>query len=157
MSEQKFITIAGKEFEVSQPFAEGHALTAGEARAMNQVFAENIRNNMAMKVKAGADQSVVTEYANSYVFSIASGAGSAVRLDPVEREALRLAKDLLKARLGESGRKFSDFKSDDEKAGLAEKIASIAALPKVLEAAKKAVAASKKRLEALAVEIEPAA
>ena len=51
----KEITIAGQTFAVLQPYAEGHTITEAEAKALNQVRAENVRNNMAGKVKAAAE------------------------------------------------------------------------------------------------------
>ena len=49
---QKTITIQGVEFTVASPYAEGHTITEAEAKALNQVRAENIRNNCAGLVKA---------------------------------------------------------------------------------------------------------
>ena len=40
------VTIAGAEFTVPAPFAEGHTLTAGEAAALNQLTRENVRNSL---------------------------------------------------------------------------------------------------------------
>ena len=45
------ITIQGMGFAVPIVYAEGHPLTANQAAALNQVLAENLRNNFASKVK----------------------------------------------------------------------------------------------------------
>ena len=45
------ITIQGGQFQIPMPFSEGHTLNGPEASAMNQLFAENIRNNFAGKMK----------------------------------------------------------------------------------------------------------
>ena len=37
---------------IPQPYAEGHAISAIEAKVLNQVFAENIGNNVRAKVQA---------------------------------------------------------------------------------------------------------
>ena len=91
------ITIAGQEFEVHSPYAEGHTLTAGEASALNQTFHENIRNNMAKKVKEGATAEDVLAYANSYEFGVRTPGAGRQAADPVMREAISLAKTAIKA------------------------------------------------------------
>lgn len=101
----KEITIAGSIFSVSQPYAEGHTITEAEAKALNQVRAENIRNNMASKVKAAVEgtakegdptadtiAAAVAEYDAAYVFTLASVGGGRKSSDPTEVEALRIAR-----------------------------------------------------------------
>lgn len=101
----KEITIAGHSFAVAQPYTEGHTITEAEAKALNQVRAENIRNNMASKVKAAyegtakdGDPTVdtiveaVAAYDAAYVFTLASVGGGRKPSDPVEVEALRIAR-----------------------------------------------------------------
>lgn len=125
------ITIQGLGFIVPQPFAEGHVLTAGEASALNQTFAENLRNNFASEVKEAKDKWKVDQgndpkaegfdkievpldqldkdtlqekfdaYAAEYEFGVRRS-GTRVIVDPVEREAYKIAekriKDALKAK-----------------------------------------------------------
>lgn len=107
----KTITISGKEFQVSEPYAAGHAITEAEAKALNQVRAENIRNNMASKVKAAqategrkeddptldtiAD--IIAAYDSEYEFTLASVGGGKRPTDPVEIEATKIAKDMFSA------------------------------------------------------------
>ncbi len=52
----KNIIIQGQTFTASLPYAAGQALTESEARALNQVRLENIRNNFASKVKASLEK-----------------------------------------------------------------------------------------------------
>ncbi len=105
-STHKEITIAGHAFPVLQPYAAGHVVTEAEAKALNQVRAENIRNNMASKVKAAfatedrkeddptpetiAD--LVAAYDNAYEFTLASVGAGRKPTDPVEAEALKIAR-----------------------------------------------------------------
>ena len=55
MAESKTINIYDEEFTVSTPYAEGHVITAAEAKALNQVRAENIANNFRAKIKAAKE------------------------------------------------------------------------------------------------------
>lgn len=112
---RKEITIAGISYSAPLPYAEGHVLTAGEAAAMNQVLHENVRNNMALRVTKAKEelQEGVTldeaklrgefeAYAQSYEFGTRNAGGSATpraSLDPVEREAINLAKQLVRQAL----------------------------------------------------------
>lgn len=101
----KEITIAGHTFPVTQPYVEGHTITEAEAKALNQVRAENIRNNMASKVKAAFEGTAkggeptsetiadaVAAYDAEYVFTLASVGGGRKPTDPVEVEALKMAR-----------------------------------------------------------------
>jgi hypothetical protein len=155
MSESKEITIAGHEFVVSQPYAEGHTLTEAEAKALNQVRAENIRNNFAAKVKAAFSGEPVKEghptsetiadaiatYDAAYQFTLASVGGGKRPTDPTEIEALSIARSM-----------FSDYvkskkttvKAVKEKIGddaYNSKVAEIAAREEVVKEAKRRVKA----------------
>jgi hypothetical protein len=101
----KEITIAGQTFVILQPYLAGHTVTEAEARALNQVRAENVRNNMASKVKAAYEGTAkegeptvdeiaafVAEYDAAYEFTLASVGGGKRPTDPVEVEALRMAR-----------------------------------------------------------------
>jgi len=145
----KNITIQGVEFEVSTPYAEGHACTEAEAKALNQTRSENIRNNCAKIVKEAKTEhgdelpadvlksvgQAVGEYDKDYQFTLASVGGGRASRDPVEVEATKIARAAITAKLKEAGRKVSDVDKD----ALAAKIAEVAANPKVMKAAKKAV------------------
>lgn len=103
------ITVQGLTFPLPEArYHEGHVCTAPEASALNQTFAENLRNNFASKLKAklelvakdlkpeDIDPQIVSdlraeflEYAASYTFGFRT---PRVILDPVEHEARKLAK-----------------------------------------------------------------
>lgn len=111
------ITIQGIKFELPDPpYSEGHVMTDIEASVLNQTFIENVRNNCRnMVIKATEEatkddkeldvdalQAAVTEYAEGYTFGV-RGEGPARIVDPVEREAMALAKDRVKAALKAKG------------------------------------------------------
>ena len=100
------ITIAGKSFEVSPRYAEGHPLTANEASALNQTFFENLRNNFASKAKEGGTQDDFNAYVESYQFGVRSAGGSR---DPIEAEAMDLARESVRDAIRKSGKKLSDY------------------------------------------------
>lgn len=110
------ITIAGKTFSVPQPYTEGHTLSAGEANALNQTYAENLRNNFSKKVKDASDtgsfdqdvfQSTLDEYAEEYEFGERVGGQ---RGDPVMNEAMEIMRDKVRKAIVKSGQKLKDFK-----------------------------------------------
>lgn len=138
MSDRKII-IAGGEFTIPQPFETGHVCTEGEARALNQLLAENVRNNMAAKVKAGtATADDVLTYAKDYEFSVASVPQA--KLDPVENECRKLARAAIKAELGKQGVKLEQV----DEGALAEEILRVAAMPEIRKVAEGIVNARKK-------------
>lgn len=154
-------TINGMEFEISQPYAEGHQCTAAEARALNQTRSENIGNNTRAKIKEmienGNPEQDIYDYVSGvdaeYVFTLA-GVSASRKLDPVEREANKLARELLKDHLAQSGRKLTVAPEGMTKEDWEDKVASeverIAALPEVLKAAQKNVDAKAKQASSLA-------
>lgn len=114
------ITIQGLQFSVPQPFAEGYTLRANDANALNQTYAENLRNNFATEVKkAIADatdeapvdltalQAALDEYELNYDFGVRRAGGS-LPADPVAREALKLAEEAVKASLRKQQYKLTD-------------------------------------------------
>lgn len=161
MPEPKTKTIEGRNFEISQPYEEGHVLTAIEARVLNQTRSENIGNNVRAKLKEAIEQgaddaalaAIVGEVDAAYAFT-AAGTRAAARLDPYEREARKIARELLKAHLAESGRKLTVAPEGSTQEEWDEKIEAevdrIATMDTVLEAAKKEVDAKKKRADKLA-------
>ncbi len=116
-------SLAGIAFQMPAPYAAGHPLTEGEASQMNQVFAENVGNNLRKKVEAGvavegADarefspeelQALVDEYVATYEPGVRSRGEGRVAIDPVEREALKLAKEKAIAMLREAGHNPKDY------------------------------------------------
>jgi hypothetical protein len=118
-------TVQGLTFSMPQPFVAGPIeLTEGEASALNQTLAENLRNNFAAKIRAKLDEyrkannlaedadvgvdvldkeQLDTEfaaYANEYEFGVRTGGGGPrVPADPIGKEAHRIAWDRVKAAL----------------------------------------------------------
>lgn len=106
------LTIQGHKFEIPTPnYVVGYQLaTEGEAHTLNQTFVENVRNNAAARVKKalGDRESLpdeeltkltqeIVEYASKYQFGVRTAGSGGTRKDPVEREALRLAKEAIAA------------------------------------------------------------
>lgn len=110
------ITIAGKSFSVPQPYAEGHALTPNEASALNQTYAENVRNNRAKLVKEAIDagtfdqdvfQGQVDDYCDDYEFGVRTGGGRSG--DPVRQEAMAITRDLVRKAIVKQGKALKDY------------------------------------------------
>ncbi len=158
-------TINGMQFELSAPYAEGHTINEIEARVLNQTRAENIGNNTRAKIKemqdANASEQEITDYVlgvdANYVFT-AAGVSSSRKLDPVEREAVKIARELLKSHLSTSGRKLTvapEGMTDEEwEEKVTAEIERIAALDEVVKAAKKNVDAKNKQASTLAEALE---
>lgn len=158
----KEITIAGVAFSVLQPYVAGHAITEAEAKALNQVRAENIRNNCASKVKAATEgtakegeptadtiEAYVAEYDKNYVFTLASVGGGKRATDPVEVEAMRIARDQFSAW---AASKKTTVKAIKEKIGeeaYNAKLAELAERPENVKEAKRRVAERAKTAESV--------
>lgn len=154
-------TINGLVFEISQPYAEGHVVTEAEARVLNQTRAENIGNNLRAKIKelqdAGAPFEAIAEVVAArdaeYVFTLAAARASR-QMDPYEKEANKIARELLKAHLAESGRKLTVAPEGLTEEEWSEKIENevdrIAATEQVVKAAKQRVDARRKQADTLA-------
>ena len=155
------ITIAGQTFSVPEPFAEGHTLDANEAGVLNQTYAENVRNNNASKVseaieaakKEGAPafdlaamQKEIDDYTADYQFGQRRGGASG---DPVEREALNQAREIVRSKIREKGGKLSDYKAADITAKAQEVLGKY---PQIREKAKVTVAAQQQAATDLAGE-----
>lgn len=153
----KTISIHKQTVEIPAPYEAGHTLNENEARVLNQVRAENIANNFRSKIKDaldGAEGSASLDevladlraYAESYEFTAAtSGSGRAV-LDPVEREARKLARKYINNKLAEEGRKVKDVEKEEYEAELVR----IAAHPQIVKLAAEAV----KKLDKLDLSME---
>lgn len=159
--------INGLSFDIRQPYNEGHVLSALEARVLNQTRAENVGNNARAKIKEmqdeGADDAsivaYVTELDAGYEFRVASDGAGRTR-DPYETEARKIAKELIKSHLAQTGRKINvtpDGESEDSwKEKIEDQIDKLASSEKVLAAAKKTVDARKKQSETLMAALEGA-
>jgi len=155
MSDTKQITIASHPFTVTIPFAEGHVCSEAEAKALNQTRCENIRNNMAKVVKEAIDAegqlvnaeevaAKVSEYDNAYVFTLGNVGGGRATLDPVEKEARKIAREVIASALKEQGRKISDVNKDK----LATAIVTKSGEEGIIKLAKKRIAERAKNTEA---------
>lgn len=163
------VIIQGLEFPVSWPFSAGHVCTEAEAKTLNQTRKENLGNNFRKRVvdaleadtKAGnTDESskLAAEFDDldaKYVFTLA-GVG-AVRMDPIEREARNMAKVGIKQNLAAKGRKVTDIPTgmtkEEWEDKLEARISEIANRPDVIKIARAQVAAKKKAIDALGVDL----
>lgn len=112
-------TIQNLEFSASLPYAAGHVLNAAEAATLNQTRIENLRNNFASTIKAkiaeiGKEtppreelseeekselQAQFAEYEASYEFQ--GKRSTRTPVDPVKREATKMAREAITAALKE--------------------------------------------------------
>jgi hypothetical protein len=130
----KDLNIRGVAIAVQTPYSEGHTLSAVEAAVLNQTFSENVRNNVAGKIKGfeeaakkagttfspdatipegqdgagGTYRSLLQSYADAYVFG-APRTGGSEPVDPVEREARVIAREILKSAMAAQGVKRKDM------------------------------------------------
>jgi len=165
MPEAKSKVIDSDTYMISQPYEAGHTINEIEARVLNQTRAENIGNNIRAKLKeikesglegkklTAALEAAVAELDANYVFT-AAATRSAAKLDPVEKEARKIAREAVKNHLAETGRKLTvapEGLTDEEWAEkVEEQVDAIAALPEVMEAAREAVAARTARADKMA-------
>jgi hypothetical protein len=145
----KEITVQGFNVTVAAPYTEGHTITEAEAKALNQVRAENIRNNCASKIKKEAETlegpalekfalDLVAEYDAGYEFTLASvGGGSSARLDPIEKEARAVAKAVITGQLKDMGITQKAYCEQHGEDAIKNKVVEFAENPKIIEIAKK--------------------
>lgn len=143
------VTMAGIEFLVPAPFAAGHVMTEGEASQLNQVLAENVRNNLVGKtkkeVKEGQTpftitQEAVDEYIANYEFGVRQGGTREASLSPEEREARKIAREKVTAALKAKGIKINSVPAEKMESLVAE----VAKAEPVVKEAKRRVANSQK-------------
>jgi hypothetical protein len=113
-NQTKEAKVAGVIVTISQPYTEGHVITANEAKALNQTRTENIQNNTRTAVKKyleengltedsltddalEAIQNIVSDYDADYEFAVRTASASIV--DPREREARKLVREEIKVAL----------------------------------------------------------
>ncbi len=156
------ITIAGQVFAVPVRYSAGMVLTDGEASALNQTYHENLRNNFAKVVKESrvvppaaegeepgtkelseediaALQSQLDAYAAEYQFGVRV-ASTRTPVDPVEREALNLAKEAIRGKLKELKRTASAEQVAELAAALVEKNPQLRAIAAQRVAAAQSIA-----------------
>lgn len=124
------LTIQKGTFVIPAPYVAGPIdLTEGEAAALNQTYAENIRNNFATQMKNAAEetpakvlgQAELDTYVESYAFG--KRAGGVRSRDPVGAEERRLIKDALTARIQALGKTVKSFSTEDMNALIAKAVA----------------------------------
>lgn len=92
---RKDITVKNKIYSIPTPFAEGHVCSQNEANALNQLLAENVRNNISGKLKNGIE--VSQEEFDAYVSSYDFGVRAVSTKDPVEK----IMRELVEARINQ--------------------------------------------------------
>lgn len=123
---QRKVVIQGVQIEVASPFAEGHTCTANEAAVLNQVLAENVRNNTAKSVSAlndaagegntadpAAVQKLVNEYIASYEFGVKRGGGGTLGATEEERYLRSEARKAVRKALSARGHKLKDIDASE--------------------------------------------
>jgi len=158
MADAKKIIIQGVSVEVDQPYEAGHEVTEAEAKALNQVRAENIGNNVRKAIKelvdaAGEITAAVTKAAqklvsgkdDKYEFTLASIGG--VRLDPLEKEARSLARNWVAGKLKEMGITQKKYLEDNGEDAIDIKIAELCEHPEIKKAAEEALKVRAKMAE----------
>lgn len=129
------LVVQGVTLAVPQPYSAGPiTLTEGEASQLNQVLAENLRNNFAGKVdKAYEDaakanskevkditadmldvtalQTAFDAYVGEYEFGVRRG-GLPRITDPVEREAVNMASEIVRGAIKTKGFKLADVPAE---------------------------------------------
>jgi hypothetical protein len=136
----------GVSFTVPARYFEGHTLSANEAKALNGLLAENLRNNFSKRLEAGLEagksqgelQDEFSAYTEQYTF--ASGIRAArVVADPVEREARKIASQKIEEALRSKGKAKKDLAE-----GIFDKLVGqlIASDPRISEEARRRVEAT---------------
>ena len=106
------ITIAGHTFQVPLRYEEGHELNAKEAAALNQTYHDNLRNCFAPRVKTAIKSGVfdltvlqrqLDAYAQAYTFGSRQRRTGQPAVDPVAKEALKLARQAIEKQLRQKG------------------------------------------------------
>lgn len=107
------ITIHSIPFTLDPPFAEGHTLTSGEAKVLNDAWVLNLRKNFAVRIKRLHDEAAMwppsadaiaqlqarfAEYAANYALGATP---TKTQIDPVLREARKMARARVLAKLRE--------------------------------------------------------
>lgn len=152
----KEITVQGIVVTVSAPYAPGHQITEAEAKALNQVRAENIGNNVRKTITelieaAGGKESItdevkkaaqaaVSERDASYVFTLASVGGGRESLDPLTKECRAVARAFLTGKLKEAGMSQKAYDEKNGEDAFASKVIELADHPEIAKVAKKNLA-----------------
>jgi len=151
----KDVTIQGALFSISQPYAAGHVLSDIEASVLNQTRTENVRNNTATNVKKLLEDAMTKEaaelvaaYDAEYSFKTArDGAGKAKR-DPLEAEATKIAREIVRAQLKKASKKVGEGEGDVTKEVFDAAVETVSAKEEVIKVAKQRLAAQSRLLDA---------
>lgn len=159
----KTITVQGVSVDVKAPYEAGHTITDAEAKALNQVRAENVRNNTAKAVKELLDaangdvaavqtkaQELVAAYDAAYEFTLASVGGGRKPADPLEKAARDIARDWIVGKIKDAGMTQKEYLEKNGEDSIKAKIEELSGHPKIIEAAKKALAQRQKMADSLA-------
>jgi hypothetical protein len=149
----KTIQTQGVTVEVSDPYAEGHSCSAAEAKALNQVRAENVRNNTRKAVMEVLDanggdvsasqaavQKIVAEYDAGYEFTLASVGGGGTRLDPLTKECRSIAREYIGVKIKEQGMTQKEYLEKNGDSAIKDLIVKIAEDEQIVKLAKKNLA-----------------
>lgn len=118
-------TVQGLIFKAFAPFSAGYVLDESDAGVLNQVFGENIRNNLAKQIDGlrneddtykqdehgnpWTDERVQAEIIDPYMLQYQWGArGSRKAMDPEERQARQLCADAVKQAFRSQGKKLPE-------------------------------------------------
>ena len=109
------ITIHGKTYNVSEPYAEGHSLTETEAKALNRARAERLYGLLGAKAKDNTSlgQSDVDAADATFSFDTLARRGGGGMRDPIKAIAMEMAERKVKAAIKAKGHNVSDYKMAD--------------------------------------------
>lgn len=96
------IKVSKVNYTIPCPFEEGHVCTANEAKALNQLLKENVRNNFASKIKEDAPIPSQEEF-DAYVSNYEFGIRSITSTDPVMKEMIKIAEGLVMKAIEKAG------------------------------------------------------
>jgi len=160
----KEITIQGLSVEVNQPYEAGHQLSEAEAKALNQVRAENVGNNVRKAVKelanedgsfteeaAAEAQKLVSEKDATYEFTLASASAGRRVTDPLEIESRRIARDYVNGLIKDKGMTIKAYKDEKGEDKYDELVAQVMENPEVVKLAKKNLADKNKLATAIEI------
>ncbi len=148
------IRINGYTFELTSPYAEGSVLTSGEAKAFNNLRAENIQNNFRSKVNEAVSglptgellsasalaelQAGLSAYDLAYKFNEKQARS---RVGDIEAEARAIARERTLAQAAQDGLTLTE-------AILAQVVSEMEKIPSVLDEARLRVQAKRSALSA---------
>jgi hypothetical protein len=117
------LTIQKQTFTIPHRYVAGAAtLTEGEAHALQQTYAENLRNNFAARMKAAAEQDPPVQlsqadldsYVGEYDFGIRISGG--IARNPVESAERSLAQAAVKVTLTSKGKSWKALTEEQQEA-----------------------------------------